>query len=90
MNTLRIGEISIRFIPQNFVDDSLFRKSLLFIKICEYLSNLWSKLWDIRDKNLMCVIESDTQFAFRLQSADRPSESGNRLGKILRVQRAET
>ena len=50
MNTLRIGEISIRFIPQNFVDDSLFRKSLLFIKICEYLSNLWSKLWDIRDK----------------------------------------
>ena len=50
MDILRIGEVSIRLISQNFVDDSLFRKSLLFIKICEYLSNLWSKLWDIRDK----------------------------------------
>ena len=45
MNTLQFGEVSIRFIPQNFVDDSLFRKSLLFKKICEYLRNLWSKLW---------------------------------------------
>ena len=40
MITFRIGEVSICFIPQNFVDDSLFRKSLLFIKICEYLRNL--------------------------------------------------
>ena len=40
MNTLRIGEVSMRFIPQNFVDDSIFLKSLLFKKICEYLRNL--------------------------------------------------
>ena len=49
MITFRIGEVSICFIPQNFVDDSLFRKSLLFIRICEYLRNLRSKLWDSCD-----------------------------------------
>ena len=59
MDILRIGEVSIRLISQNFVDDSLFRKSLLFIKICEYLRNLW----DSCDLGPKCIEELVAQNA---------------------------